>query len=59
MAKFYIYRDSVGEYRWRLRAGNNEIVAVSEGYTSKQSAINSVNWVKQNAPSAPVYDMTN
>jgi len=36
---FYIYEDSAGEYRWRLVAGNNEIVADSaEGYETKSGA---------------------
>lgn len=59
MVRFQIYRDTSGEYRWRLVAANNEIVGWSEGYTSKQGAINSAHWVKQNAVNAPVYDSTN
>jgi uncharacterized protein YegP (UPF0339 family) len=36
---FYIYEDSAGEYRWRLRAANNEIVADSaEGYDTMSGA---------------------
>jgi hypothetical protein len=32
--QFEIYRDSAGEFRWRLVAGNGKIVADSaEGYT--------------------------
>ena len=27
MAKFQIFKDKAGEYRWRLRANNNEIIA--------------------------------
>ncbi len=29
MAKFQIFKDRSGEYRWRLRADNNEIIADS------------------------------
>lgn len=58
MVRFQVYRDSKGEYRWRLLAGNNEIVAISEGYTTKQGAINSANWVKKWAPVASIYDLT-
>lgn len=58
MVRFQIYIDSNGEYRWRLVASNNEIVAWSEGYTTKQNAINSANWVKANAKLAPIYDLT-
>lgn len=36
MSEFEIYRDSAGEYRWRLQADNGEIVAhSSEGYVNK------------------------
>lgn len=58
MVRFQIYIDSNGEYRWRLVAANNEIVAWSEGYITKQNAINSANWVKANAKLAPIYDLT-
>jgi len=58
MTEFHIFKDVMGEYRWRLVAGNNQIVAASEGYTTKQSAINSANNVKNWASNAPVYDLT-
>ena len=46
MIRFEIYVDLFDEYRWRMVAANNEIVAWSEGYKTKQSAIDSVNWIK-------------
>lgn len=58
MTRFQIYRDRAGEYRWRLQASNNETVAVSEGYTSKQSAIRSAQMVKIWASSATIEDLT-
>jgi len=58
MVRFQIYIDQSGEYRWRLVAANNEIVAWSEGYTTKQGAIDSANWVKTNASWAPIHDLT-
>lgn len=33
-----IYEDAASEWRWRVRAGNGEIVAQSEGYTTKADA---------------------
>lgn len=56
MAYFVVYKDSRGEFRWRLKANNHEIVATGEGYIQKQSAINAVNWVKTNAVYAPIQD---
>jgi uncharacterized protein YegP (UPF0339 family) len=36
--KFEFYRDIANQYRWRLLAGNGEIVAVSEAYTELANA---------------------
>lgn len=58
MVRFNIYQDEAGEYRWRLVAANNEIVGWSEGYTTKQGAINSAQWVQIHAYSAPIHDLT-
>ncbi|MEK7571633.1 MAG: DUF1508 domain-containing protein [Patescibacteria group bacterium] len=58
MVRFNIFKDTAGEYRWQLVAANNEIVGWSEGYTTKQGAINSAQWVKTNAYSAPINDLT-
>lgn len=37
-AKFVIFKDKDGKYRWRLQAANGEIVAQSEAYRSKRDA---------------------
>lgn len=58
MVRFIIFYDRAGEYRWRLEAANNEPVATSEGYTTKQGAINSAHWVQRWAPLAPIIDQT-
>ena len=56
--KFEIYQSSNGEYRFRLKAGNGEIIAVSEGYKTKASAKNGIESVQKNAPGAAVDDLT-
>jgi len=57
MAKFQIFKDGKGEYRWRLRAGNNEIIATSgEGYKAKASCEHGIELVKRDAAGAPVQD---
>ncbi|MEN3220705.1 YegP family protein [Mycolicibacterium porcinum] len=56
--KFELYQDKAGEYRFRLKAGNGETIAASEGYKSKASALNGIESVKTNAASAPVVDLT-
>lgn len=52
--KFELYLDKAGETRFRLKARNGEIIAVSEGYKSKSSAKNGIESVIKNAPDAEV-----
>ena len=52
--KFEMYEDKAGEFRFRLKARNGEIIAVSEGYSAKASCEKGVQSVRQNAPEAPV-----
>ncbi|MBQ6543498.1 MAG: YegP family protein [Clostridia bacterium] len=52
--KYEIYLDKGGEFRFRLKAKNGEINAVSEGYKAKASCKNGIESVKKNAPDAPV-----
>lgn len=56
--KFEIYKDKSGAFRFRLKAGNGEIIAVSESYKTKSGATNGIASVKTNAPSATVDDQT-
>lgn len=48
-AKFELYQDKAGEYRFRLKAGNGEIILVGEGYKQKASAENGIDSVRRNA----------
>ncbi|MFA5652020.1 MAG: DUF1508 domain-containing protein [Candidatus Paceibacterota bacterium] len=48
----YVGKDTF--YHWRLIASNGEIVCWSEGYSSKQNALNSIAWTRVNAPIAPL-----
>ncbi|XDD56278.1 YegP family protein (plasmid) [Leptospira sp. WS4.C2] len=57
-AKFEIYKDKAGEFRFRLKAANGEIIASSEGYSSKQACENGINSVKSNAGTADTVDQT-
>ena len=52
--KFEVYTDKSGEFRFRLKARNGEIIATSEGYTTKPNCLNGVESVKKNAPEAEV-----
>lgn len=50
--KFEVYQDKSGEYRFRLKATNGQVIAVSEGYVAKASCLNGVESVKKNAATA-------
>lgn len=51
--EFEIYQDAAGEWRWRLQAANNRIIANSgEGYTNKNDCIEIVTTIQHGVPSA-------
>ena|GEM_PF-68800 len=50
-AKYQVYKDVAGKYRFRLRAENNKIVAVSQAYASKDGCMNGVKSVQTNCNS--------
>ena len=52
--KFELYVDKAKEFRFRLKAKNGQIIAVSEGYTTKASCENGIESVRKNAPEAQV-----
>ena len=47
--KFEVYTDKSGEFRFRLKATNGQVIAVSEGYAAMASCVNGVESVKKNA----------
>ncbi len=51
--KFEIYADKAGEFRFRLKAKNGQIIAVSEGYTTMKSCKNGIASVRKNSVDAP------
>lgn len=48
--KFEIYNDKAGEFRFRLKARNGEIILASEGYKTKAACENGIDSVRKNAP---------
>jgi len=58
MPKFEIYKDASGQFRFRLKAPNGEIIAVGEAYTTKDACKNGIASVKENAPKAEIVDLT-
>ena len=57
-AKFELFADKAGQWRWRLRHTNGNIIADSgEGYASRQKCKQGIESVKQNAPDAEIVDV--
>lgn len=56
MAKFEVYKSKNG-YRWRLKAGNGEIVAIGEEYTTKDGAKKGCEAVARAAEAAEIVEV--
>ena len=56
--KLELLNDKAGQFRFRLKAGNGEIIATSEGYTTKASCQKGIESVRTNAPTATIDDQT-
>ena len=56
--KFEVTKDKSGEFRFRLLATNGQVIAVSEGYNTKASAMEGIESVAANAGTATVDDLT-
>ena len=54
--KFEIYADKAGEFRFRLKATNGQVIAVSEGFKAMASCVNGVESVKKNAVDAAIVE---
>ena len=56
--KFEIYTDKAGEYRFRLKAGNGQVILASEGYKQKASALNGIESVRKNSADDTRFERT-
>ncbi|MBQ6949379.1 MAG: YegP family protein [Firmicutes bacterium] len=54
--KFEMYVDKAGEYRFRLKATNGQVIATGEGYKAKASCLNGIESVQKNAPDAEIVE---
>ena len=54
--KFEVYTDKAGEFRFRLKATNGQVIATGEGYKAKASCLNGIESVKNNAPDAEIVE---
>ena len=55
--KFELYQDKAGEWRFRLKAGNGEVIATGQGYSSKAGAMNGIDSIRRNAADAEVVEL--
>ncbi len=56
--KFEVYQDEQGQYRFRLKAGNGQVIATGEAYTTKKACMNGIESIRKNAPDAKLDDQT-
>ena len=54
--KFEVYADKRGEFRFRLKAANGQIIAVGEGYKAKAGCLNGIESIRKNAPEADIVE---
>ena len=52
--KFELYTDKKGEFRYRLKATNGQIIAVGEAYKAKKSCLGGVESVRKNAANGKI-----
>jgi uncharacterized protein YegP (UPF0339 family) len=56
--KFEVYQDGSGDYRFRLKARNGQVIATGEGYSTKKACLNGIASIRKNAPDARLDDQT-
>lgn len=50
--RYELFLDREERFRFRLKASNGEIICASQGYSAKQSALDGIESIKENAPIA-------
>lgn len=56
--KFEVFKDKAGEFRFRLKAGNGQIILASEGYKAKASCMNGIESVRKNSQDDARFERT-
>ena len=52
--KYEVYLDNAGKYRFRLKAKNGQIVAIGQAYQEKDSCLQGIESIRQNAPDSEI-----
>ena len=54
--KFEIYKDNAGEFRFRLKATNGQVIATGEGYKAKSSCKDGIESIRKNAVDSEIVE---
>lgn len=52
--RFELFQDKAGAFRFRLKARNGGVIAVSESYSTKAACENGIESTRRNAPDAQI-----
>src|SRR5262245_35986753 len=55
--KFEVYKDAGGDFRWRLKSANGQIVASGQAYSSKVACMRGIEVIKNGAASAKIEEV--
>ncbi|MGN0700291.1 MAG: YegP family protein [Oscillospiraceae bacterium] len=55
--KFEMYTDKAGEFRFRLKAKNGQIIATGEGYKAKAGCKNGIESIRKNVVDAKIEEV--
>lgn len=55
--KFEVYKDKAGKYRYRLKAGNGQVILSGEAYNSKNACMEGIDSVKKNSQKESSFDV--
>jgi uncharacterized protein YegP (UPF0339 family) len=56
--KFELYQDAGGQFRFRLKAGNGQVIASSQPYSTKKACLSGIDSVRRNASVAALDDQS-
>ena len=55
--KYDVYKDKSGEFRFRLKAGNNHVILTGEGYKTKSGCLKGIESIKKNVSTDSHFEM--
>ena len=55
--KFEVFKDKAGKFRFRLKAGNGQIILTGEAYNSKNACIEGIESVKKNSQKDTAFEV--